>query len=162
MAAQVARLGRQADLRALQVDFDATDSQRGFYAGVLRDVRSQMPVGMPLSMTALVSWCGPHSWLHGLPVDEAVPMLFRMGGPRRLSAGSYRLVEPMCRSSRGVATDEPWPADLARLDAATRVYLFAPQPWESSQLAIVAAAPLSQVPGLLGRAGMFAERGKVR
>ena len=34
---------------------------------------------VPLSITALASWCAQDRWMEGLPVDETVPMLFRMG-----------------------------------------------------------------------------------
>jgi hypothetical protein len=50
------------------VDFEATDSQREFYAEVLRRVRAQLPRGMDLTMTALVSWCSEaNGWMKGLP-----------------------------------------------------------------------------------------------
>ena len=42
---------------ALQVDFDARRSQRAFYISVLRDLRRRMPPDLPLSITALASWC---------------------------------------------------------------------------------------------------------
>src|SRR6185312_13566586 len=141
VATRLAEVGRRDGLRALQVDFDATESQRKFYAGVLTMLRPQLRHGFPLSMTALVSWCGGESWLHGLPVDEAVPMFFRMGGPRALSSnakGRYRLREPLCRSSIGVATDESWPTNFGELNPAGRVYIFAPRPWRDVQLAAVA------------------------
>ncbi len=35
-------------------------------------------------MTALASWCAGDDWLRDLPVDEAVPMLFRMGVEKNL------------------------------------------------------------------------------
>ena len=73
-----------AAVAALQVDFDARQSQREWYAGVLRRVRAQMPAHMPLSITALASWCSyDGEWMRALPVDEAVPMLFRMEPDRR-------------------------------------------------------------------------------
>lgn len=146
VSAWLAEVARRPGVRALQVDFDATTSQLAFYAGVLRMLRPQLPRGLPLSITALVSWCGPHSWLASMPIDEAVPMFFRMGGPRSISAeGRYRLTEPLCRTSVGLATDEPWPVDVAALEPSTRVYLFAPRPWQEAQLDVVATASLSRL-----------------
>jgi hypothetical protein len=148
VAAQLAGLAKQSKSRALQLDFDATASQREFYTGVLQMLRPQLPPGLPLSITALVSWCGPRSWLHTLPIDEAVPMFFRMGGPRAIAdngASQYALVEPLCRTSLGVSTDEPWPVNVAALNPSTRIYVFAPRPWRSSQLAIVATTPISSL-----------------
>ena len=64
---------------AIQIDFDAADSERDVYRRLLARVRAVLPRTVPLSMTALASWCVGDTWLDGLPVDEAVPMLFRMG-----------------------------------------------------------------------------------
>src|ERR1700735_4775070 len=67
-------------LRAFQIDFDATESQRPFYTAILKQLRPQMPPHMPLSITALLSWCArDDDWLATLPIDEAVPMFFRLG-----------------------------------------------------------------------------------
>lgn len=109
-------------IRALQVDFDATLSQRAFYRAVLTDVRGRLPSQMPLSMTALASWCESDDWVAGLPVAEAVPMLFRLGAGER-PARSFR--PNLCRSSVGVSSDEPLPAPPSAL----RLYLFNPRAW---------------------------------
>lgn len=152
VAQRLAAVVRRGDVRALQVDFDATASQLDFYAGVLRMLRPQLPAGMPLSITALVSWCGPRSWLRTVPVDEAVPMFFRMGGPRRVEAGGrYRITEPLCRTSLGLATDEAWPADVAARGTGTRMYLFAARPWREAQLQAVAATTTSSLEQELAR-----------
>ncbi len=74
-AIDIAALAQQPGVRAIQVDFDPTTSQRTFYAAVLKELRPQLPPGMPLSVTALVSWCADQSWLATLPADEAVPTL---------------------------------------------------------------------------------------
>jgi hypothetical protein len=37
-------------IAALQIDFDATASQRTFYRGILEDLRKRMPAGLPLSI----------------------------------------------------------------------------------------------------------------
>ncbi len=114
---------------ALQIDFDATVSQRPFYRRLLQDLRRELPTAMPISITALASWCLGDRWLEGLPIDEAVPMLFRMGTDERairtvLDRGDdFR--EPRCRTSYGLATDEPTPP----LRPGRRLYLFHPEPW---------------------------------
>jgi hypothetical protein len=95
---------------ALQLDFDATRSQHPFYRDLLFDLRRQMPPNLPLSITALASWCSYDDWLAGLPIDEAVPMLFRMEPDRRRTAPNlddFRIREPLCQSSTGVSTTEP-------------------------------------------------------
>ena len=75
----IAEVGTLFGIQALQVDFDATVSQRAFYRDVLQQLRRRLPASMPLSITALASWCIFDDWLAGLPVDEVVPMVFRMG-----------------------------------------------------------------------------------
>lgn len=127
-----------AAVAALQVDFDARQSQREWYAGVLRRVRAQMPANMPLSITALASWCSyDGEWMRALPVDEAVPMLFRMEPDRRRAAmvnrwgtGDYALREPLCMGSVGISTREPWPPDMQQ----RRVYVFADRGWSRDGL----------------------------
>ena len=136
-AAALALAARSNGIRAFQVDFDATRSQRAFYASVLSQLRTQMPPGMPLSITALLSWCSASPeggvWLSNLPIDEAVPMYFRLGGNSRPGGDKtgYTIREPKCRGSIGVSTDESWPP----LQGNVRVYLFAPRPWTAAQLA---------------------------
>lgn len=118
---------------ALQVDFDATQSQRPFYRELLSQLRRQMPADMPLSMTALASWCAGDDWLRGLPVDEAVPMYFRMGPDRReldSTNGRYPIREPLCAGSAGISTDERWP----KLDYVSRVYVFHSRGWTESSV----------------------------
>lgn len=155
LAAHLATYGSRRDIRALQLDFDATQSQQAFYRGVLDNLRPQLPRSLPLSITALVSWCGPHSWLHALPIDEAVPMHFRTGGPRTLALTGtrprYPITEPLCRTSLGLSTDEPWPPSLSSLNPSTRVYLFAPRPWRPEDLAAISTTPLRSLPSDLAR-----------
>lgn len=116
-------------VRGVQIDFDAVQSQRSFYRALLTDVRTMVPPAMPISITALGSWCLGDDWLNGLPINEAVPMLFRMGKDRenivRALATGEDFREPLCRTSVGVSTDEPWP-HIAR---GRRVYVFNPHAW---------------------------------
>ena len=91
---------------------------------------------MPLSVTALASWCAYDRWLAATPVDEAVPMLFRMGKEQSLfrSREEGPLVrEPLCAGSLGVSADEPWPKKLGN----KRLYIFDPRPWSRESVARV-------------------------
>lgn len=119
---------REPGIAALQIDFDATRSQRQFYRKLLFDLRRQMPANLPLSITALASWCSWDGWLHDLPIDEAVPMFFRMEPDRRRAPpdiDDFQIREPLCQSSVGVSTTEPWPSDLA----GKRIYVFSDRGW---------------------------------
>ena len=127
--AAIAKLARNERISAIQIDFDALTSERAFYRDLLVDLRQAIPARVRLSITALASWCLGDNWLAGLPIDEAVPMLFRMGVDQRniemrLSAGAD-FNTPLARHSLGISTDEP----LARLPAGRRVYIFNPRPW---------------------------------
>jgi hypothetical protein len=120
-------------VRRVQVDFEVRASERNILLDVLRDVRRGLPRGTLLSMTALASWCDTESWLAEAPVDEIVPMLFRMqaGGEdlkRRLAAGEdFRNIR--CRAALAVATDSP----IARAPPGRRVYLFNPRSWTEQE-----------------------------
>lgn len=119
---------QQPGIAALQVDFDATRSQRTFYSAVIADLRRQMPASLPLSITALASWCSYDDWIEALPIDEAVPMFFRMEPDhRRAPADSpwFRIREPLCMGSAGISTRERQPDALA----GKRVYVFSDRGW---------------------------------
>ena len=143
VAQAIAEAAHQPGLAALQVDFDARQSQRAWYTAVLHHLRTQMPATMPLSITALASWCSyDGSWIRNLPVDEAVPMLFRMEPDRRRIAqrsglaalddtADFAIREPLCENSAGISTTEPWPRDLT----GKRVYIFPDRGWARDGLA---------------------------
>ena len=124
----IAASAQEPGISALQIDFDATRSERPCYRKLLLEVRREMPAGLPLSITALASWCSWDDWIGDLPVDEAVPMLFRMEPDRRRAPSNvddFRIREPICKTSVGVSTTEPWPPDLA----GKRIYVFADNGW---------------------------------
>jgi len=129
-ARMLLEVGQSENLRGLQVDFDATSSQRVFYSELLSKVRAGLPTGRILSMTALASWCFGDRWAAGLPVDEVVLMAFRMGpeGPvvrERLRRGEMGLWSGPALSL-GLSLDES--ADVGALRY-PRIYLFKPAPW---------------------------------
>jgi len=127
---------REPGIAALQLDFDATQSQRAFYRSLLVDLRQRMPADLPLSITALASWCSWDGWLHGLPIDEAVPMFFRMEPDRRRAASSledFQIREPLCQGSIGVSTTERWPSERV----GKRMYVFSDRGWQVDRLEAV-------------------------
>lgn len=126
-------IARQGKVMALQIDFDATVSERSFYRDLLFAVRRQLPTEMPLSITALASWCAGDNWIDDLPIDEAVPMLFRMGVEQkqfesRLQQG-YKFSGAPCKASAGVSTDQP-----IKRPPVQRLYIFNPNPWSEPSL----------------------------
>jgi hypothetical protein len=133
-ASTIAELGSLPNVVMVQVDFDATTSERAFYRELLNELRGKLPSSTALSITALASWCKGDNWLEDLPVDEAVPMLFRMGIERKqflsgLAAGET-FTSRLCQSSAGVSTDEP----LEQLPRVERLYVFNPRVWSPDAL----------------------------
>ena len=125
---------------AVQIDFDAVTSERQFYRTLLEDLRSKLPDDTPLSMTALASFCLGDRWIRDLPVDEAIPMAFRMGvdSPKiksLLEEGNDFRGE-LCRRSYGIALDEPL---NAKLDSTRRVYAFNARAWRPDDLQLLEA-----------------------
>jgi hypothetical protein len=131
-AAAILHYAAAIPARRVQLDFEVRASERAVLLDVLTDLRRGLPAGTRLSMTALASWCDTEGWLGRAPVDEIVPMLFRMtaGGEalrKRLAAGGdFR--NPRCRAALGIATDSP----VVRAPPGRRVYLFNPRSWTAS------------------------------
>lgn len=137
---------------AVQIDFDASSSEHEFYRGLLAETRRGLPKETRLSITALASWCVSDRWLEELPdgtIDEAVPMLFRMGPGAAEVVRQLRREEEFplvaCRNSVGVSTDELLSRDIlgGKLGGADfltgkRVYVFSPHSWSADGLPEVA------------------------
>jgi hypothetical protein len=122
-------------VKAVQIDFDAAVSERDFYRSLIADLKNALPADTPLSITSLASWCVGDNWYNDFPVDEAVPMIFRMGADDRairdyLGRGrDWR--EPLCRGSYGLAVEEPVRAEFK---AGRRFYYFKSSAWSKSDL----------------------------
>jgi hypothetical protein len=134
-AQAVLRLLSNKRFQDWQIDFEVRASERRILLDLLTDVRKNLPSGRRLSMTALASWCDTETWLDAAPVDDIVPMLFRMGPAGepirdRLARGGD-LRNPRCRQSIGVASDTPPDA----LPAGRRIWMFNPHPWTAEDLA---------------------------
>ena len=135
--AVAAALAYAADLPAqsVQLDFEVRESERQVLLELVGDLRAGLGSDRRLSMTALASWCDTESWIEAAPVDEIVPMLFRMGPGgealkhRLATGGDFR--DRRCRSAIGIATDTP----PAGLPAGRLVYVFNPRRWNAADYA---------------------------
>jgi hypothetical protein len=147
LASEIAAVQNFPGVSAIQIDFDAPASDHSFYASLLQDVRATLPASFPLSITALASWCMGDPWLEQLPpgtIDEAIPMLFRMG-PDAANVSNFlhssaEFPVAVCRTSLGISTDEPLSKELlsGKLSRSSshwhekRIYVFAPRAWSQS------------------------------
>ena len=127
-ANEISNLSALSAASVVQIDFDATLSERNFYRSLLTEVRHKLPSSVGLSITALASWCAGDNWLDDLPIDEAVPMLFRMGVERPQFQRRLQTGEPfassICQKAAGVSTDE-----VVNVPASQRLYIFNPDAW---------------------------------
>lgn len=129
VAGAVLHYATRIPAKRVQIDFEVRASERQILLDVLTDVRKGLPGGTLLSMTALASWCDDERWIDAAPVDEIVPMLFRMGRTDPLirarleKGGDFR--NPRCRTALALSTDTP----ITRAPAGRRVYVFDPRSW---------------------------------
>src|SRR5262249_2668009 len=61
-ASMIAALAQIPKVKAVQIDFDAAESERPFYRKLLLDLRRRLPGSTALSITALASWCVHDDW----------------------------------------------------------------------------------------------------
>jgi hypothetical protein len=131
LSSEIIESARLPRVSMVQIDFDATRSQRPAYQQLLHDVRSRLPNGIRLSVTALASWCNEDPWIDAGSVDEIVPMLFRMGPDARRIATRLREYRrwpvAACNGAVGVSMDER----LSDLPLVPRVYVFNPRAWRA-------------------------------
>ncbi len=134
LSQEILGAARVPGVSAIQIDFDATLSQRAMYANAPAHGPQRIAAQHPLSVTALASWCSDDPWIDPHDVDEIVPMLFRMGPEARRVV--TRLSEERrwpvgaCNGAMGVSTDELWRA----VPAVERVYVFNPRSWRAEDL----------------------------
>jgi hypothetical protein len=141
VAALLSEVVRSDPHTALQIDFDATQSERGFYSQVIHELRQMTGPKAHIEITALASWCVSDPWIDSLPIDGAVPMLFRMGKEQdqitQAFATGKDIRSKAAEGLLGIALDEAAP-----LDAATRrLYVFNSGPWSAPALHRVTGNP---------------------
>lgn len=136
--------GRGA-LSGLQIDYDATFDQRQFYIDLLKCLRQRMPRGLPLSITALASWCMADQWLSQSHLEKQVeffvPMLFTMGDGRQSALSylsKYGLKSPGGPLCVGFSLDDPEPLQVmikgGKFGQVACVYFFCSKPWNQDRV----------------------------
>lgn len=100
----------------VQLDMEAKPSQRLFYRSLVRQLRSELPPQIKLSVTALAWWCRSPAWLDDLGADEVVPMFFRMGKDsarlRDIVEHSPATLHTSCRNVAGFSPQEPFASSV--------------------------------------------------
>jgi hypothetical protein len=139
LVAQIMQIAPDPNSHGLQIDFDATKGQRDSYKRLLTKLRKSLPLEMPLSITAIASWCAGDYWLNDLPVDEVVPMYFDMGVSESVRWQYYQYISDnaqligttkcKCNSALGLSTSEAVPLKASQYRN-KRVYFFSTHPWQ--------------------------------
>jgi hypothetical protein len=149
-------IGKFASLprtEALQIDFDATVSERPFYKALLKTVRSLIPRGMPLSITALASWCLFDDWIRDLPVDETIPMMFSLGPERQKVLLHFEqdrdFAKGACCGSLGLSLEDRVINDLMiprlqKRKIPVRIYFFTRTAWTAEKIHAARSLLLNQ------------------
>ncbi|HEY9871784.1 MAG TPA: hypothetical protein V6D08_21705 [Candidatus Obscuribacterales bacterium] len=142
-AQAIARFSEFPRTVGVQIDFDAAESEREFYASLIRRVRNLLAPEKMLSITALASWCLFDNWIKDLPVDEAVPMMFSLGQDRSkvlLHFKSHRDFSlPLCCRSLGISLEEQDVNALMiplaqRRKMPVRIYAYSRSAWSPAKL----------------------------
>lgn len=127
----IVRICTVSGISGCQIDFDATVSERPVYAKLIAGVKKEIPINIPLSITALVSWCDTFSWLDDTVIDYAVPMFYRLGPDRDQiqndRVGQTFMKSKKCQTTVGISTDEKIP--IKKYWQGRDIYFFNPQPW---------------------------------
>jgi hypothetical protein len=137
------KVGTNPRASELQIDFDALQSERQFYRSLLEVTRARLPRGIPLSITALASWCLFDNWINDLPVDETVPMMFSLGRERAKVLLYFRssvdFMVQSCCSSLGISLEDSVVNALMiprvrQRKIPVRIYVFTKTPWTEKKV----------------------------
>jgi len=141
LLATITKIAARPGIKSIQIDYDAKETERPFYRNLLVQLRAALPPQLPLSMTALASWCLGDNWLTNLPVDEIAPMLFDMGAGRQdvLSFIKFAKLQQISLLQKcvGLSTTEPNVIDVLQqrfTNCPQRIYFFSVQPWNLNRI----------------------------
>jgi len=132
--------------KMVQIDFDASQSEREFYKKLLVELRKTLKTNQntsdtKISITALTSWCLKDKWMQSLDVDEIVIMLFSLGPDKEeiLTSLKDNNLDTGNKASTaiGISANEPNTNEalkiLGILNDAQKVYIFQSLPWTKNR-----------------------------
>lgn len=131
------------NLAQVQIDYDALESERPFYNSLLKRLRKTLPESIPISITALASWCLFDNWIKDLPIDESVPMMFSLGKDRDKVLRYFRqgrdFIDPRARQSLGLSLEDTPVNELMipivqKRKIPVRVYVFTRMAWTEKKI----------------------------
>lgn len=142
-AAVMRKLAALPQTAAVQIDFDALLSQRDFYKNLLELTKTNLPPKIPLSITALASWCLYDNWIKDLPVDETVPMMFSLGDERQkillYFRSGHEFLQKSCCQTLGLSLEDKEMNQLMipltrNRKIPVRVYVFTRNAWTPKKI----------------------------
>jgi hypothetical protein len=126
---------QKKNVKSVQIDFDVIVQERDFYRKLLNELRPKIDKEIPLTITSLASFCIGDNWYGDLPIDEGVPMIFRMGVDsdkiKSYLISGKDFVNPYCKTSYGFSFDEPIKFDFKEN---RRFYFFNTRSWRPTDL----------------------------
>lgn len=140
---QIEICSRAPHTAQVQIDFDALKSERPFYNALLQRLRKALPNSIPISITALASWCLFDNWIKDLPIDESVPMMFSLGGERDKVLRYFRqgrdFLDLRARQSLGLSLEDTPVNELMipivqKRKIPVRVYVFTRTAWTEKKI----------------------------
>ncbi len=146
LAHLIARVAHRPSTAAVQIDFDAVETERPFYRKLIDTLKPLLPDKVALSITSLASWCIWDNWIKALPVDETVPMMFSLGRDREKLLLYFRsghdFRDSRCYESIGVSLEDLVVNKLMiplskRRKIPVRVYVFTRTAWTREKFAAV-------------------------
>lgn len=122
-----------ASTSEIQLDFDATQSQRPFYHHLIQALRE---LGFKkISITALASWCAHERWLDTLNIDYAVPMVYNLGVDS-IKLKNILLKNPSWKSLKCRGNFGLLPQDVEKLTpkmlTSSKIFIFNPHKWDKT------------------------------
>jgi hypothetical protein len=126
-ASEILKLTGKPHVTGVQLHVEDSPAQRDFYRRLIANLRAALPKGHKLTIAAKPSWCTDDPWIEGLPVDEAIPMLFDPNPPR----AEQDFPVPICRHSFGLSAELP---DRYPHSERTRYYRNS-RPWDAAAVA---------------------------
>lgn len=116
-----------------ELDFDARESEYNNYINLMNNIKNKLPK-TKISITAPASWCYPKSWINNLPIEYAVPMVYRLGKDEKTikngDVSPLFISNPLCLENIALANDE-LDFNFKKYIKNKNIYLFNSENWNA-------------------------------